>query len=368
MNIAHFMPTRILGGEDCVRQNASEFAALGKRCLIVTGRSSALKSGALQDVMDALIGQGIEYEIFDRVEPNPLLSTCYEAGRLAAELGAEFVIGIGGGSPLDAAKAIAAFATNEMEPMELFSPPFKKVPLPVAAVGTTAGTGSEVTPYSVLTVPELESKRSFTTPHGFPKVAFADVRYTLSMNRVQTVSTGLDAVCHAVESALSAKATVVSLAMAKEALGLLFPVLSRLTGGGAPTLEERSSLLYGSILAGMAISDTGTCFPHAFGYQATFFDDVPHGSATAFFLGEFLRWHVGHADERIGELVRAAGAADMEGLIGVVDSLNPPPKELTREQAAHFSRNTAQSRNFLNSIRPLDPALTEEIYLRVLGK
>ena len=107
-----YLPVRLLGGRDAVCRNAQRFAPLGKRCLLVTGRSSAVKSGAQADVTAALDAVGIAWRVFDGIGENPLLSDCEQAARMCAEFGAEFVVGIGGGSPMDAAKAVAVLAAN----------------------------------------------------------------------------------------------------------------------------------------------------------------------------------------------------------------------------------------------------------------
>ena len=115
-----FMPTELITGEHCVTENAKKLARYGKRCLIVTGGSAAARSGALQDAEDALCSQGISFTHYAGIEPNPTLASCQEGGRLAHEAGAEFVLGIGGGSPLDAAKAVSVFAANPGMTEEVF--------------------------------------------------------------------------------------------------------------------------------------------------------------------------------------------------------------------------------------------------------
>ena len=138
------MPTKIISGRDCLTGRGELLRPLGKKALIVTGRSSS-ENGALADAVTALRNNGREFSVFDGVRPNPTLD-CVQAGaEQARKTGAEFVVGIGGGSALDAAKAVAVLARQPRPDEEIFSGGWSADVLPVAAVPTTAGTGSEVT-------------------------------------------------------------------------------------------------------------------------------------------------------------------------------------------------------------------------------
>ena len=176
-----FMPTKIYAGENCLLDNFSELI-LGKRGMIVTGRTSGAKSGALGDVIRILEKNGIEYTVYDRVSNNPTIEETAEGGACAREFGCDFLIGIGGGSPLDACKAIAVYATNppsedgKFKLYDIYSGVYPNTPLPMAAIPTTAGTGSEATPYSILTLHKEQTKKSFSSPYAFFKVAFLDGR------------------------------------------------------------------------------------------------------------------------------------------------------------------------------------------------
>ena len=155
MNMNWYMPARLITGLGCVKDSANEIVKLGKSCLIVTGRHSAKACGALDDVETVLENAGIFREVYDGIGQNPRLTDCMEAAGQACRMGADFIIGIGGGSPLDAAKCIAVLAANPgMTQETLYSLQWAKRPLPVMAVGTTAGTGSEVTKVAVITTPD----------------------------------------------------------------------------------------------------------------------------------------------------------------------------------------------------------------------
>ena len=142
MDFSFCMPAKVLVGSGIVGQNAALLGSLGSRCLLVTGKNSARLSGALDDVTAALDSQDIPWSVFDGIGQNPLLSSCHAAGQAAREFGADFLVGIGGGSPLDAAKAAAVYAANpELSPRDIYGG-HKNPALPFALVGTTSGTGS----------------------------------------------------------------------------------------------------------------------------------------------------------------------------------------------------------------------------------
>lgn len=170
MKFTFGIPTTIIFEEDCVLHHLEIFASLGKNALLVTGKHSAKECGALDDVVEVLTKQSITYTIFDEIENNPSVETVNRASQIAREQEVDFVIGIGGGSPIDASKAIAVLAAHtKMQAQDLFLNDFKKV-LPFIAIPTTAGTGSEVTPYSVLVRHDMETKVSFGNSMTYPRL------------------------------------------------------------------------------------------------------------------------------------------------------------------------------------------------------
>ena len=296
MNMNSYMPVKLFTGKGCVLAHAEEFGKLGSKPLIVTGRTSAKASGALNDVMEAVASgnanqsaasdEGPEpYILFDEIGQNPALTDCMRAAELAIRENCDYVIGIGGGSPLDAAKCIAVLAANPgMTQAELYSLKWPVKPLPIVVVGTTAGTGSEVTKVSVITIPDGR-KKSFHHEDVFPKVAFGDPSYTMTLSKEFTASTAIDALAHATESYFSRNANEISQCYAVQAIRMLKPLLGNLE---KLTFEDRENLYNASIYGGLAINITGTCLPHAMGYLMTEQHGIPHGNACAIFLPAFL--------------------------------------------------------------------------------
>ena len=316
-----YMPTRVYDEPDCVRTHGKELAALGKKALIVTGHSSSKKNGSLQDVTDALTEQGTPYVIFDEVEENPSVETVLEGADLALSEGADFVIGIGGGSPMDASKAIAFLARlGSYTAASLYDPSLPAKALPVAAVPTTCGTGSEVTGVSVLTVHSMRTKASIPQ-RIFPVLALVDGKYLESSPQSVIVSTSVDALAHMVESYESKKADDYSKAMVLAGLGVWGSIKDVLSGEREASEEDYRSLMRASTFAGMAIAQTGTSIPHALSYILTYEQRVPHGIACGFFLAAYL----GRAKAEDQEaLLKAMGFENLGDLAAFLKKVMPP--------------------------------------------
>ena len=218
-NFHYFMPTDCYFGRGCVAEHKAAMAKLGKKAMVVTGKTSAKRNGAQQDITDALDSLGIAWILFDEIEENPSVETVERAARLAIAEGIEFFIGIGGGSPMDSSKAIATMAAHPEQGTDALWNAENKA-LPVVAVPTTAGTGSEVTQYAIVTLHAKRTKSSIAA-HIFATVAFLDPKYMDTLPARTTNNTAVDALTHLVESYLSAKATAVSREIAKQGL-LLF--------------------------------------------------------------------------------------------------------------------------------------------------
>lgn len=288
-DFSFYMPVQILSGKDVLRNNKNIFSELGNKCLIVTGAASAKKSGALDDLTAILDESGIEYSVFDRITENPLTVDCCEGGKVAREMNADFVVGIGGGSPLDASKAVCVYATNpHIADDGIYTEKVENSPLPLVLIGTTAGTGSEVSGVSVLTR-KNGRKQSVSGKNYYAKYVFANAEYTYSVPYLTTVSTALDAFAHAVESMFSPRADYLTEQFALISVKMICPILKRLNETKKlPTEQERDTLYYASLYAGFALNKGGTGFPHGMGYALTEDYSVPHGIACAVFLPRYL--------------------------------------------------------------------------------
>ncbi|HHW66324.1 MAG: hypothetical protein PWP07_907 [Epulopiscium sp.] len=285
----YVMPTQILFGKDVISTHAHLFKNYGQKALIVTGRSSAKKNGSLQDVIVALDQNGIKYCIFDEIEENPSMETVQKGAEFGRKEKADFIIAVGGGSPLDAAKAIDLLVANEDGTIEdLFaSNPMSIIPL--LAVPTTAGTGSETTPYAILTDHKAKTKRNFAHKVFFD-VAFLDAKYMMDMPETITINTAVDALSHLVEGYLTVKANLLSDIWAEKGL-LIFSECMEALRNKDFTYELREKLLLVSTIAGIVIAQSGTSLPHGMGYALTYFHNVAHGRANGLLMKAYLDIH-----------------------------------------------------------------------------
>lgn len=285
-----FMPVALYTGFESIAKNQALFQTYGRRCTIVTSRHAAEKSGALRDVTEALRLGNIDFSLFQEISQNPTVESCIRAGQTAREAKAEFLIGIGGGSAMDAAKAAAVFAANpDLDEDGFYSREWQKKPLPVLLVGTTSGTGSEVTKVSVLT-DSRHRKHSIKDDRLFAAASFGDSRYTRDLPLPITLSTGVDVLAHCTESYFSKRSDELSRTFALQGIQLLYEPLLSAAEGSILTPQQREQLYQASLFGGLSINSTSTCFPHNVGYFLTEMYGVPHGFACATFLPELLRY------------------------------------------------------------------------------
>ena len=320
--LKYYMPVKVYDETNCVRNHASELAALGRKALIITGRHSAKACGALDDVIAALTTHGCTFCHFSEVEENPSVETVVLAAEYGLEEGADFVIGIGGGSPMDAAKA-AAFLMDRDRPEAgyLYNKDIETTALPVAAVPTTCGTGSEVTAVSVLTMHNKRTKSSI--PHKiFPELALIDGKYLTGAPFSVIVSTSADALAHLIESYLSSKADDYSRYTALSGLQIWSTVRGILVGERPASGEDMAALMRASTYGGMAIAQTGTSLPHALSYIVTYDTKLSHGFAVGIFLTGFLSEA---SEEDREKILTAAGFADLGEFSAFMKEILPNP-------------------------------------------
>lgn len=349
----HFhMPVRVCGGKDAVSKHSDCFADFGKHALLVTGGKSAKLCGALSDAQTALQAQNIEYAVFDGVQPNPTAEDCWKAGKLAREFGADFIVGIGGGSALDSAKAIAVYAANaEISAEEIYTcnGNYAHTPLPLILIGTTAGTGSEVTGVSVLTRANGR-KQSVSGKDFYARLAFADPKYTYSAPYTVTLTTALDAFAHAVEGWFSNRFDTMAHLFALEALPPLWRALQYFYETRKnPEEAMRDDLYYASLYAGMELNICGAGFPHGMGYALTEDFSLPHGRACAAFMPSYVARGIQFVPERAQEFFTILDT-DFEAFEKVILTLTDlSDTSMAEAQIAAYCKRWENLKNFKNS-------------------
>ena len=387
-NFNYLMPVEIIFGRDCVLKNKQKFDGY-KKIFIVSDKSSAKLSGALNDILNILNDTKADFYIFDKIQENPLLSVCYEGGKAAFDFGADLIIGIGGGSPMDAAKAIAFFASNpERTPDDLFNTSFETKSLPIFAIPTTSGTGSEANPYSVMTLDGQDLKKSFSCIGSYAKTAFLDPKYTLSLPYNVTVSTALDALCHCAESHLTIKTTPFSRLYSSLGIKSIYHNLEKLVELKNKPISEidysiREELMFGSLCGGIAINTTGTCFPHPLGYNITLINRLPHGKACALFMGELLDIHENVIKNNgIGldnpdllpklknnmDEIYAAFDTPLEKVKELMITLADYHEKFDDEILKFYVSKTKTAKNFAASFKKISEEEMFEIYKKCVGK
>lgn len=306
-------PTEIKFGPGRVREVGQEAARLGRRCLLVTARAWPAVEPVYDAVKLTLRAAGVEVAHFDGVRPNPTTDLITEGAAMAKDLGAEVVVGLGGGSSMDTAKAIAVEATH---PGTAWDYLFYKTPqpdpltvLPVIAVTTTSGTGSQVTQVAVVTNPALRDKSALYHPALFPRVAIVDPELMLTVPPHLTAATGFDTFTHAFESFLHVAASPYTDMLALEALRLVvhhLPAAVRGEGG----LEARTPLAWADTLAGLCIASAGVTLPHGIGMAiGGMYPHVMHGEALAVVYPAITRRTRRFAPEKYATLARVLDAS-----------------------------------------------------------
>jgi alcohol dehydrogenase class IV len=345
------MPVKIIAGEGCLNENRALLMELGRKALIVTGKQSAQKNGSYADAVKALEANGQGFFLYDKVMSNPTVDCVFDAAEAAKRESCDFVLAIGGGSPLDAGKAAAALAVNAVEKDAIFRFSCAGA-LPIAAVPTTAGTGSEVTQYAILTNHAAQTKTSVASPALFPRFAFLDGRYMRGLSRAVTINTAIDALSHSIEGMLSVRASVLSDPMAKNSIKAIAECFRALKED-EPGLPVREKLLHASTLAGMVIANTGTTAVHAAGYQLTYHRNIDHGRANGLLIGAYLRFvekkEKSLGTDRVGEILAALGMRNLDEFDAALNGLLGERERFSAAEIEGYAEAAMRAKNIANA-------------------
>jgi alcohol dehydrogenase class IV len=348
----YYQPTEIRFGPGRIREVGEVVSRFGRRCLLVTVPVFPDFEGLFQEVKEILEDSGVTVAHYEGVIPNPTTEVVTAGARMAEDHRADVVLGLGGGSSMDTAKAIAVEATHQGTSWDyLFfrdTQPTEKT-LPVVAVSTTSGTGSQVTQVAVVTNTEEKVKSALYHPHLFPKACIVDPELMLTVPGHVTASTGFDVFAHAFESFITPNGSPYTDLISFEAIRLAAAHLPRAVKEGAD-LEARTHMAWADTLAGLSIANAGVTLPHGIGMAiGGMYPHVMHGEALAVVYPAILQYtyqavpgrfaRVGRVfDPSLGDLSEAEAAAascdvieDFIKKIGMslcFEDMNVPSEEL----------------------------------------
>ena len=301
-------------GAGAVREIPGEVKARGyKKALVVCG-PSILKHGVVANVTDGLDAEGLPYEIFSDIKANPTIENVQAGVEAYKAAGADYIIAIGGGSPMDTAKAIGIIITNpefaDVRSLE-GTAPTKNPCAPIIAVPTTAGTAAEVTINYVIT--DVEKRRKFVCvdAHDMPVCAVVDPEMMSSMPRGLTASTGMDALTHAIEGYTTKAAWEMTDMFHLKAIEL---IAKNLRGAVAGTPEGREGMALGQYIAVMGFSNVGLGIAHSMAHTLGAVYDTPHGVACAMMLPIVMEYNADCTGERYREIARAMGVEGVDSM------------------------------------------------------
>ena len=317
----YFLPVNIEFGSGKVAKAGELTKPYGKKALIVTGHSSAKKSGLYDKVKDSLKAEGIDSVLFDKVAQNPLTTTAAEGAAFAKDNGCDVVVAIGGGSIMDCAKAIAFLAVNDGDVSDyIFGKKASDTALPIILIPTTCGTGSEGNGIAVLTNPDNGDKKSLRCNAIVAKVSIVDPECMMTMPKHVLASVGFDALCHNMESYTSKIAQPFTDALSLYAVDLIaHNLVDVYKGTGSKDSWEKITLA--STIGGMVINTTGVTLAHGMEHPASGLKDVVHGKGLAALTPTIIEDSYQGATEKFAILAKLFGGEKAEDLAGKVREL-----------------------------------------------
>ncbi len=301
----HYMPVKVFFGKGELGKVGNLTRELGSKALLVTGKKSMKKLGVTDKVIELLRESSVDVTLFNKVSPNPTDKIVEEGAEVAKREKSDVIIGLGGGSSLDVAKGISIVATHRGKLWDYIGEDkVKEEIIPIIAIPTTAGTGSETTPYSVFTKKEILKKDALVSFYTFPKISIVDPVLMKSMPPELTADTGFDALAHAVEAYLSPLANSLSDALSFEAVRLIWGSLVKAVKNGND-IEVRGKMALASSIAGMAIAQAAVVAGHAFGMSIGGVLDTSHGRTVGILLPHIMTHNLPEIPHKIAQLTGA---------------------------------------------------------------
>lgn len=387
LNFQYFMPTRILFGPDTLDQlGDTPHLPRGDKAMIVIGESGAmLKLGYLSKVQTQLSRQGVQSIVYDAIRPNPESDSIEEAAAICRDKGVGFVVGLGGGSTIDSAKAIALMAANSGKYWDYMQSGTgggqepENAALPIVAIPTTAGTGTEADPWTVITKSGSHEKIGWGNDSTFPHLSIVDPKLMVSVPPKQTAYTGMDAFFHAVEAYLSTTRQPASDMLALEAVHLIAHTLPEAVAN-PDNLEARTVMAWASTAAGLCESYSSCISHHSMEHAlSAFHPDLPHGAGLVLLSKAYFGFLAACGEERLADLALAMGdtlaesldeeingLAFLDALGTLIDNIGLGDEKLsdygvTREEIPALAENALTTMGILFDLTPVSMSLEDVI-------
>ncbi len=321
MKFNYNLPVNILFGRGRCDETGTICKSYGKKALIVTGRSSTKKSGLLNKIQNNLKEAGVSSIVFDKVQQNPLTTTAYEGAEVAKQEGCDVIVGIGGGSIMDAAKAIAFITLNEGSISDyIFGKRASDKALPIILIPTTCGTGSEGNGFAVLTNPENGDKKSLRCNAIVAKASIIDPEVMTTMPKSILASVGFDALCHNMEAYISKASQPLTEIMACQGIKLIGENLIK-AYEDSEDMEAYEAITWASTLGGMVINTAGVTAPHGMEHPASGLRNIVHGRGLAALTPVIYEESVKYAKEKFAHISKLLGGKDENDCVAVIRKL-----------------------------------------------
>jgi len=329
MEFNYYIPTRIVFGAGKLKELATTTFLPGKKALIVISSGTSMrKYGYLEKVQSYLKENGVESVVFDKILPNPIQEHVMQGAAVAKENSCDFVIGLGGGSSMDSAKSIAVMAKNPGEYWDYINggsgkgQPVENGALPIVCITTTAGTGTEADPWTVITKAETNEKIGFGIDETFPVLSIVDPELMLSIPPKLTAYQGMDAFYHAVEGYLASIRQPVSDVYALSSVKLVTENLATAVEDGS-NIEARSAIAWANTQSGMVESTSCVISQHSIAHAlSALYPDLPHGAALICVSVAYFTYMIKNSTEK-------ERFVDLAGSMGEnVDALAPSDRPM----------------------------------------
>ena len=370
-------------GKGAINEIANEVKNRGAKKVLLVTDESLVKFKVATKIADILAAEKIDYEIYDRIKPNPTIENVKDGVEACKKANADIIVAVGGGSAIDTSKAIGIIITNpefaDVRSLEGVAPT-KKPCLPIIAVSTTSGTAAEVTINYVITDTEKNRKFVCVDPHDIPIVAIVDPDMVASMPAGLAASTGMDALVHAIEGYITKGAWEMTDMMHLKAIEIISHWLPKSVKGD---IEAREKMALGQYIAGMGFSNVGLGIVHSMAHPLSALYDIPHGKACAMLLVPVLKYNASVAGGRYKEIGKVMGVpgidamskedavkATLDAIQSLADEVGIPRKigpEGVQEKDIDFLADSAMA-DACTPGNPRDPTKADivEIYKSVL--